>query len=609
MNRFCAFSVFLCLAPATYAQLSPSQKITDFQDLAGLYDKNYGPYEWKKQVFNFDVLNIQPWLAQINQSTDDLSFYDICVRYVASLQDSHDEFTLPSIYEAYLPFTVDIYDGNVLVDSIDRTVLSNRSFPFQVGDQLVSVDGVTVADWITALQPYTVNGSANPVSRNRLAAAMILDRYQGWYTYANKVGGAAAPTASVVIQSQSTGKTSTYTMAWETFGTPLTQEGPVPTLQSSVEVLAAKARPSHESNGPSSRRRGSSGENPWGVWDGPAAPAVPVATPDYMAPLQTLRNFSYLKPLGAAASGSIDPFDPVAPVFGTPPGFKLRLGSKQTDQFVSGTFPVGKLNVGFIRIYTMEPSNETLALDQFQSETTFFQQNTDGLVIDIMRNGGGDLCYITTLAQYLIPNTFRTLPLELRATENWIEDFSDSLSLAQLEGSPQWVVNLYSAYLGEVQTALGQNRGLTGPLPLCGPTIDIGPATDSNGNSIAYTKPIVLVTDNFTLSAAESFAATLQDAGRATVYGTRTDGGGGNVVSFDAGSYAEGATRVTESLEIRANPITTPGYPSAPLIENIGVYPDVMADYQTMDNLLNNGKTFVAGFSTAISNLVTQGHP
>ena len=89
----------------------------------------------------------------------------------------------------------------------------------------------------------------------------------------------------------------------------------------------------------------------------------------------------------------------------------------------------------------------------------------------------------------------------------------------------------------------------------------------------------------------------------------RTDGGGGNVVSFDAGSYAEGATRVTESLEIRANPITTPGLPSAPLIENIGVYPDILADYQTLDNLLHGGKTFVAGFSTAISNLVTLGHP
>jgi hypothetical protein len=123
----------------------------------------------------------------VNESSDDLSFYDICVRYIASLHDFHDEFILPSEYEAVLPITVDIYDGRVLIDGIDRTVLDPQTFPFAVGDELISVDGTSAPDWITALGPYAVNGQGNPVSRNRLAAAVILDRYQGWYTYANKV--------------------------------------------------------------------------------------------------------------------------------------------------------------------------------------------------------------------------------------------------------------------------------------------------------------------------------------------------------------------------------------------------------------------------------------
>jgi hypothetical protein len=49
-------------------------------------------------VFDYDLRNLPPGLAQGNESTDDLSFYDICVRYIASLHDFHDEFILPSDY-------------------------------------------------------------------------------------------------------------------------------------------------------------------------------------------------------------------------------------------------------------------------------------------------------------------------------------------------------------------------------------------------------------------------------------------------------------------------------------------------------------------------------
>ena len=191
--------------------------------LAGLYNRNYGPYEWKHDTFGFDLLNIKPWLDQVNASKDDLSFYDICVRYVASLQDSHDEFILPSDFEAYLPLTADIYDGKVLIDRIDRSLLPSRTYPFQVGDELVSVDGVAVSDWITKLPtPYSVNGSANPVSRSRLAVGTMLDRYQGWYPLATQVGDSA----SVVIRRQNS-NVETYTITWQILGTALRSEGPL----------------------------------------------------------------------------------------------------------------------------------------------------------------------------------------------------------------------------------------------------------------------------------------------------------------------------------------------------------------------------------------------
>jgi hypothetical protein len=378
----------------------------------------------------------------------------------------------------------------------------------------------------------------------------------------------------------------------------------------SAASLAARAVSARKGFNPSMHHRGKAVNNPWKAWTGSRLARQTQPTFDYMQALQRLHNFSSARP-GHPLAGSIDPFGSLTPIFNPPPGFQLRLGAGQTDEFLSGTFPVGTLNIGFIRIPSMQPNSESNALQQFQTETTFFQQNTDGLVIDVMSNGGGDLCYTNTLLQYLIPTPFRSLGLEVRATEYWVEAFEGSIESAEVEGAPQWVVDLYSAYLAEVQQALSENRGLTGSLPICTPSFTYPPMTDANGNNLAYTKPIVVLTDTFTGSAAESFGATLQDAKRVTVYGVRTSGGGGNVNEYDfnATPYSEGSARVTQSLETRAQPIATPGFPTAPYIENIGVYPDVMADYQTLDNLMNGGTTFVNGFSAAIANLISQSQP
>ena len=51
---------------------------------------------------------------------------------------------------------------------------------------------------------------------------------------------------------------------------------------------------------------------------------------------------------------------------------------------------------------------------------------------------------------------------------------------------------------------------------------------------------------------------------------------------------------------IRKNPIVTGDYPAAPFVENIGVRPDIVSDYMTRDNLLQNGRPFVDAFTSAM---------
>jgi len=144
MKRFTLICMLGILPGSCMAQLTVQQKVSDFRVLVGHYDKYYAPYEWKKQLFNFDALLISPWLDRVAKTTSDLDFYELCVEYVASLNDTHDSFGIPSDFVARLGFTTDLYDNKLLVDSINRTLVPLAQYPIVFGDELVSIDGVLV---------------------------------------------------------------------------------------------------------------------------------------------------------------------------------------------------------------------------------------------------------------------------------------------------------------------------------------------------------------------------------------------------------------------------------------------------------------------------------
>src|SRR6266568_2362514 len=169
MKRFRPSFALVCLAGASYAQLLPDQKLLDFQQLAALYAKQYAPYEWKRDALKFDLLQLGPWLDRVRNTKSDIEFYEICAQYVASLNDAHSQYFLPTDFQADLLFEVDLYDGKALIDFIDPSIV--RLFTFQVGDELISVDGKSVADWLKEFAKY--NAFGNPRSTDRASASYI----------------------------------------------------------------------------------------------------------------------------------------------------------------------------------------------------------------------------------------------------------------------------------------------------------------------------------------------------------------------------------------------------------------------------------------------------
>jgi hypothetical protein len=554
MRKLILSLVLVVSASAGRAQnLTPAQKEADFRYLASLYSTYYAPVDWKKQLFNFDVLAIQPWLNRVAQTTTDLDFYEVCVAYVASLHDTHDHFSLPSDFTASLGFSVDVYDGAVLIDSINRTLLPSNDYPFALGDQLLSVDG---RDVTLLLQDFAVYSAwANPSAVKRLAASQITSRSQSLMPHAADVLGNSA---TVVIQRQS-GATETYTIPWTTSGTPVSV-GPVP----SPKTALARAKTSLVQGDP--------------------------GTPDYMAPLLEAQWSGVLNPDEVGLNG----FGSRSPLFVNALAnahFTRRLGGNTADYFYSGTFTYEELTIGYIRIPSYSPTSTTAALAQFEREIAYMNAHTDGLIVDEMRNPGGNLCYGENIAARLIPYQFRATGFRLRPFWTRIISFYNALVSAKNAGAPQQVIDQYEQVYKAMLAANTQGLTITDSLPLCTSSLIRDPVAD--GNLIAYQKQMMMLIDEFSTSTGDSVAGMIRDANRAVLYGVRTDGAGGNNTSLDAGSYSEGVVGMTLALQTRKEKHLNGDYPYTDLIENTGVWPDLPDDYMTKDNLLQSGAPFL----------------
>ncbi len=570
--RFLRYACTVLLVQAAFGQLTPEQKEFDFRSLANLFAKRYGPYEWKRDVIGFDGMKLAPWLDRVARTTNDLEFYQVMVDYVGSFRDSHDAYLLPSTFSATLGIGADLYDGKVYIDNVNRSLLPQSRYPFAPGDELVSIDGRPMAELIEEYAKYRVQGSARAQKRRAIEA--ILTRAQSRNPLAAKVGA----TASVVVRRQSTGAEETVTVPWSKSGLPIETIGPVQAF-----VAAQKRRTARTADREPLPGGLLAGEGEW---------------PAFGEAMRQLQHSAELEPGAVLGMGAR------APIFAMPEGFEQRLGRTGSDYFYSGVYKSGDYRIGFIRVPTYGPASTGDATTQFRNELTWMQENTDGLVIDQMRNGGGSLCYAENIVASLMKGSWTPLGYEIRATWEFLMDFYSAVDLLRSLGAPASVIEPYQLMFDKLQTAYLAQRGRTEAVPVCTPSMTRPPWMDSRGNVVSYQKPVIMLADEFSISSADAAAAMFQDNRRGLLVGYRTNGAGGSnslsTSQWQVGAFSEGTTGMTLSLMVRKEPVTTPDYPESRYIENVGVRPDVELDYMTLDNLLNQGKGFVGAFTEVL---------
>jgi C-terminal processing protease CtpA/Prc len=565
----------LCVAaPGAQETLTTNQRDTDLVQLASMFAKQYAPYEWKRDVIGFDLYRLTPWLQRVHHA-DDLDFQDALVEYVASLDDAHSFISFPSTFSASFGFTVDIYDGKVLIDSVNRARLPAAQYPFDIGDELVALDGQPVQAVIASLRKYSV--AANPRSTDRFAASLIANRAQSFVPHAVDI----ADVAVASVRLAATGAVNDYQIPWAKSGIGVVSQGPVPSPRRGNGRIFLPS-------GQDSTVDAAVG----GV--GPFLPRIAdvglagSTLPSYMNSMRPLLNVSI-----PTRPDAVLGFGARSPVFGLPAGFTVRLGTQSSHFFFSGIYTSGGVRIGFIRIPSMAPPNATLALQQLDQEIAFFNANTDVLVVDVMRNPGGSVDVTEAFAQRLFPGAFRSVGFEIRATAIWVEAIVNAVESAQAAGAPADLIRNLRAIMTEIIDAYNDNRGRTAPVSLTTGSLTLDPAPN------AYANPLLLLVDEMTASGGDMFAAILQDNHRGPLLGMRTMGAGGSIMQYHCTTFTESTCGITASLMNRGVVISGTEYPSSPYIENVGVRPDIVVDYMTRANLMSAGASFVQAFTEA----------
>ncbi|MBM3729138.1 MAG: hypothetical protein FJW40_27405 [Acidobacteria bacterium] len=548
-----ALCVLTVLALPGLAELTREQRQADFRHLVDMIAKRYAPYEWKRDGLKVDALAIGPWLERVNRAQNDLEFFEVCAEYVAGLRDSHSGYLLPSSFSARRGFTADLYEGRILVDSIDRTRLKAEDFPFEIGDELVMMDGLQAADLARSLARF--NGEGTAVGATRSGIGFLTSRPQRLIPRAHEVG----EMAKVTIK-RANGENANYDIPWLKSGMPVVSVPDSPPVRTAAAGFAGG-------------RAGQGG----GL--------------EFIDPtVDEWKNWRVRDRVGVTG------LDGREPVFALPEDiFVRRNGNNPNDAAISGIFTVGGRKIGYVRVPTFgsfQARNIAMSEIRYFGKSTDGVPHTDGLIIDVMRNTGGVICFAEDLVSVLAPEGFKAFTGEIRVTWLSLLSLRENLETSRRLGVSETRIKELETVLGAYEDAYKAGKPRTAKLPLCGSVFERAGSMDGEVSD-AYAKPVMVLQDEFSASASEIFAAQLQDMGRARIVGMRSLGAGGSVLSGNTGVYAEAGLSFTNSLGIRQKEVQVEGLPAAPYIENLGVAPDVVVDVMTRENLTKKGRPFL----------------
>jgi len=509
--------------------------VSELESFRSVIKSEYAPYEWKSELFGWDIdCAIDSAIGEVyaNPCMDVKNYHQVVAKLLLSMKDYHVSPIFYSTEESSLPFRVVGDQGRYFIAEIDYSRLDPFVYPLHVGDELLEMNGEDVEEIVDRIRA-TMTANQDNHTDDRLAEILL--------TYRNGMTGDPIETGSVVIKVDSmyTG-ISSYQISWE---------------HNKEEIAQVK--------------------NPR---------ALPLAGKiDY----KTVFRGDMLSPVADSHQGlssGIGNKESVLPDLG-----KVIWRNEDSNLFQAYIYRNfdGAL-VGFLRIPTyMAEIEEIIELVDIINK---FEDLTDGLVIDQMSNGGGNLFYAYALASMLTDKPIQAPLHQVKLTPEEIylatmlkkdlanvktDEEAISILGGHIAGYPvtYQLVLMLRNWADMMIEDWGNGQILSRPLPLYG--IDkINPSPFAR-----YTKPIIMLINELDFSCADIVPAIMQDSGRARLMGQNTAGAGGFVTfKQHSGQLGVAGFSMTGSLMIRAD---------GSKIESVGVRPDVMYYPWEMDFRFN----------------------
>ncbi|MBT3984412.1 MAG: protease-like activity factor CPAF [Bacteriovoracaceae bacterium] len=545
-----ALVLVLGLGGQAFASAKMQKEMVRTIDAIGVtFNTLYAPAPWKKEYASWELeveLDKAKLAVTSNKDITVKEFQLVLRDFFHSTKDYHVGFSFYATESATLPLTIRGAEGRYFIVEIDRKKLSEASFPFKPGDEVVSFGGEDIA---TAVKGVRAQGEKNVDLTDQAIAELVLTRRR----------------ASRAVK---------------------VPRGPV-----SLGIIkkGAKSPIEHQL-----------------VWDYTPEKigshffqALDGAISLHKDPWESSDSFNKLSRLNFVSEWAIDlakdqEADSLWKIGGKK-SFVPALGKKIWESDEKNPFDAyiylneAKKFIGYIRIPSYGAGEkESVAFKEIMKK---FDGLTEGLVIDEINNPGGSVFYLYSLVSMLTDQAMSTPRHRMSISQKDVleaigemekvkkvttdEEAQKYFGGKTLSGYPvnMTFATFYKEFLQFTIDEWMAGRTLTTPYFLYG--VDkINPHPE-----VRYTKPVLLLTNELDFSGGDFFPGILQDNKRVKILGTRTAGAGGYVLSKDVSNlFGLSSFSVTGSLAIRAS-----GKP----LENLGVTPDV--EYKISASDMQNG--------------------
>ncbi|MBS1971246.1 MAG: protease-like activity factor CPAF [Bdellovibrionales bacterium] len=554
MKSFVIILATAFLSTHVFAQtLDANQKVRLKQEIdyiGSLYGSVYAPKAWKESHLGWnlpaEIATAQTKLAMAQNMHEARA---AVAGLIKSTKDYHVSFSFYSTEKATLPFQVKTVEGKTLIVYIDRDKLSETAFPFEVGDEVLTLEQTPVAQ---VLKELIQDGGPN-IPETDLAVADLMLTRRG--ARSNLIVPHGPVTLSIKRAADDT--VGSISLAWE-----YTPEQLVP---AQFQPFALKQQ------------------------------QQPLVTSPMFGPVYSeLASETAANPYGLGGKKSF------LPDFGT------RIWQTADDNEFDAYIYLnndGKL-IGVVRIPGYIVADYDKAVKDFAGIIAHLEKNTSALVIDQNNNPGGSVFYLYALSSMLSDQPL-TVPrhrialspggakecLDMIEQMKSIKTDADAVEkMKDLSGLPatyQLAIGMQN-HCREFLSEFHQGVNLSSPLYLWG-------VDKVNPNPTHYTKPIVFLVNQLDFSGGDFMPATLQDNKRVTVVGTRTAGAGGFVLQSNfPNSFGLEMVTFTGSIAERVdkNPI-----------ENLGVTPDVSLPI-TVDDIRSGYKSYISQVQAVLKSVI-----